>query len=74
MKPAQTIDEANAADEADMRSCVSPEETKRAYRRLNPWRGEYRYFQAENVVCIEHFRTPHTPAQKAGKFGWIDRS
>ena len=53
--------------------CVSPEEAKRAYRLLNPWRGEYRYFQAENVVCIEHFRAPHTQAQRAGKFGWIDR-
>jgi hypothetical protein len=72
MKPAQTID-ADAGDEADMRSCVSPEEAKRAYRRLNPWRGEYRYFQSDNVVCIEHFRVPHTSAQKAGKFGWIDR-
>jgi hypothetical protein len=73
MKPAQTIDATDATDEEDMRMCVSPEEAKRAYRLLNPWRGEYRYFQAENVVCIEHFRAPHTQAQRAGKFGWIDR-
>jgi hypothetical protein len=70
MKPAQAID---ATDEADMRRCVSPEEAKRAYRLLNPWRGEYRYFQSENIVCIEHFREPHTSGQKAGRFGWLPR-
>jgi hypothetical protein len=58
-------------DETDMRSCMSPEEDLRRYRRWNPWHGEYRYFRSENVVCIEHFRTPHTPVQKAGRFGWM---
>jgi hypothetical protein len=70
MKPAQTIDD---ADEVDMRRCMLPEEDLREYRWRNPWHGEYRYFRSDNVVCIEHFRSPHTSAQRAGKFGWIDR-
>jgi hypothetical protein len=24
-------------------------------------------------VCIEHFREPHLPGQKAGRFGWLPR-
>jgi hypothetical protein len=33
--------------------------------------GGYRWFRAENVVAIEHFRKPHRPGQKAGRFGWL---
>jgi hypothetical protein len=33
--------------------------------------GKYRWFRSENVVAIEHFRRPHTPGQKAGRFGWL---
>ena len=33
--------------------------------------GGYRWFRSENVVAIEHFRRPHVPGQKAGRFGWL---
>jgi hypothetical protein len=69
MEPVQTIDD---NDDVDMRRCMLSEEHLRSYRRLNPRHGEYRYFLAVNVVRIEHFRGPHTPAQRAGKFGRID--
>jgi hypothetical protein len=35
-------------------------------------RPGYRWFRAENIVCIEHFRQPHRRGQKAGQFGWVD--
>lgn len=34
-------------------------------------RPGYRWFRSENVVAIEHFRRPHMPGQKAGRFGWL---
>jgi hypothetical protein len=52
--------------------CLLPEERMKPYRQQTPWRGEYRYFLAPNVVCIEHFRGSHKSAQRAGKFGWLD--
>lgn len=35
-------------------------------------RPGYRWFRSENVVAIEHFRKPHTPGQRAGRFGWVN--
>jgi hypothetical protein len=36
------------------------------------WTGRgYRWFRAENVVAIEHFRRPREPGQRAGRFGWV---
>ena len=55
------------------RKLILPEEDR---RRLFPdmtWKGGYRWFRSENVVCIEHFRRPHLPGRKAGRFGWIKR-
>lgn len=34
-------------------------------------RPGYRWFRSENIVAIEHFRKPHAPGQKAGRFGWL---
>jgi hypothetical protein len=34
--------------------------------------GGYRWFRSLNVVAIEHFRGPHRPGQKAGRFGLIN--
>jgi hypothetical protein len=34
-------------------------------------RQGYRWFRSANVVAIEHFRQPHVPAQRAGRFGWL---
>jgi hypothetical protein len=57
-------------DDIFWRKLILPEEDR---RRLfpNTWKGGYRWFRSENVVCIEHFRRSHTPGQKAGRFGWI---
>jgi hypothetical protein len=44
-------------DDEDMtvlRLCMRPEENLREYRRRVPWKGEFRYFRSDNVVCIEH--------------------
>jgi hypothetical protein len=54
------------------RKLILPEEDR---RRLFPdriWKGGYRWFRSENVVCIEHFRRPRILGQKAGRFGWIN--
>jgi hypothetical protein len=62
----------SAEDLARLREYKLPEEFMLDVRRRLPLRGgEYRYFQSENVVCIEHFREPHTSEQKAGRFGWL---
>ena len=47
---------------------LMPEEDR--YPRT-PRPGGFRWFRSENVVCIEHFRRPHAPGQRAGRFGWI---
>ena len=57
-------------DLAVHRRCMRPEENLRQYRQRTPWRGEYRFFRSENVVCVEHFKRPRMPGQKAGRFGW----
>jgi hypothetical protein len=62
----------SAEDLTRLREFKLPEEFMLDLRRRVPLRsGEYRYFQSENVVCIEHFRESHTPGQKAGRFGWL---
>lgn len=58
-------------DDIFWRKLILPEEDR---RRLSPdmtGKGGYRWFRSKNVVCIEHFRRPHTPGQQAGRFGWI---
>lgn len=59
------------ADLLDLHQCMRSEEELRQYRQYMPWRGEYRFFRSENVVCIEHFRHPRKPGEKAGRFGWV---
>jgi hypothetical protein len=59
-------------DDIFWQKLILPEEDR---RRLFPdmtWKVGYRWFQSENVVCIEHFRRPHMPEQKAGRFGWVE--
>jgi hypothetical protein len=64
----------SAEDLTRLREYKLPEEFMLDLRRRVPLRsGEYRYFQSENVVCIEHFREPHVPGQKAGRFGWLPK-
>ena len=59
----------SAEDLARLREYMLPEEFMRDLRRRVPLRdGEYGYFQAENIVCLEHFREPHT-----GSGGWAVR-
>jgi hypothetical protein len=50
------------------REFIAPEEDKSHFA---PWKGGYRWFRSENVACIEHFRCPHLPGQRAGRFGWL---
>jgi hypothetical protein len=52
------------------RRLILPEED-----RTLGWDGRgYRWFRSENVVCLEHFRKPRKPGQKAGRFGWVQAS
>jgi hypothetical protein len=50
------IQEKPLDDEEDLRQCMRSEEDLREYRWRMPWKGEYRFFKSENVVCIEHFQ------------------
>jgi hypothetical protein len=50
------------------RKFIAPQEDRSQPER---WRGGYRWFRSENVVCIEHFRRPRLPGQTAGHFGWL---
>jgi hypothetical protein len=54
-------------DLAVLRRCMRPEEDMRQYRQRTPWKGEYRFFRSENVVCIEHFSGPRSNLQIANK-------
>ena len=58
-------------DLLDLHQCMRSEEELRQYRWHVPLRGEYRFFRSENVVCIEHFRQPRKPGEKAGRFDWV---
>jgi hypothetical protein len=63
------METAHREDDEDMavlRLCMRPEEDLREYRRRVPWKGEFRYFRSDNVVCIEHHRRP-PPAPSKGK-------
>lgn len=68
MKPLVNIlDEDNGAL---WRRLTLPQEDKLRLFPLLEHKG-YRWFRSPNVVCIEHFRQPHMPGQKAGRFGWL---
>jgi hypothetical protein len=54
-------------DEAFWRKLVWPEEDRRSLTSAE-WKGGYRWFRSENVVCLEHYRVTETnsaPQQKA---------
>jgi hypothetical protein len=38
-----------------LRQFVIPEEQRRRFTSM-PWRGEYRWFQSPNVICLEKAR------------------
>lgn len=57
-------------DGAFWRKTRMAEEDRLAYFPRTTCPG-YRWFRSENVVAIEHFRKPHVPGQKAGRFGWL---
>jgi hypothetical protein len=42
-------------DEKFLRELVFPEEERRLFTSA-PWRGEFRWFRASNVVPLEYFR------------------
>ena len=53
-------------DEAFLRRIIFPEEDRHLFT-STPWRGGYRWFRSENIVCIEHYRaaeTKQTPRRK----------
>lgn len=54
-------------DMAVLRICMRPEEDLREYRRRVPWKGEFRYFRSDNVVCIEHRRRQTAPPPKKSR-------
>jgi hypothetical protein len=56
-----------------LHQCMRPEEDLRQYRRHVPWKGEYRFFRSENVICIEHFRQPHVQHTSpwCGSYQWF---
>jgi hypothetical protein len=39
----------------DLREWTFPEEDRALYT-TTPWRGEFRWFRASNVVCLEQWR------------------
>jgi hypothetical protein len=42
-------------EQAWLRQFVIPEEDRPGFTSI-PWRGEYRWFRADNVVCLEKAR------------------
>ena len=62
----------SAEDLARLREYMLPEEFMRDLRRRVPLRdGEYGYFQAENIVCLEHFPpTTHRVRRLGGSVGY----
>jgi hypothetical protein len=63
------METAHREDDEDMavlRLCMRSEEDLREYRRRVPWKGEFRYFRSDNVVCIEHHRRPTAPPPPRG--------
>jgi hypothetical protein len=51
-------------DEEFHRAMMFPEEERHRFT-SKPWDGSYRYFRAENVICLEHYRRPTDPAAKS---------
>jgi hypothetical protein len=49
-------------DEAFLRKLQRPEEELCAIRRLAPWKGEFRWFKSQNIVCLEKYRCRRRPA------------
>ena len=46
----------NDEDMDVLRLCMRPEEDLREYCRRVPWKGEFRYFRSDNVVCVDFRR------------------
>ena len=51
-------------DEAFLHRLIFPEEDRHRFT-ATPWRGGYRWFRSENVVCIEHYRVAHEPMPRS---------
>jgi hypothetical protein len=52
-------------DETFWRRMVLPEEDRSSLTDAE-WKGGYRWFRSENVVCLEHYRRPQLlPQRKA---------
>ena len=45
------------SEEAFFRDLCIPEEERHRYTRM-PWDGSFRWFKADNVICLEHYRRP----------------
>jgi hypothetical protein len=49
-------------EDAFFRKLCIPEEDRHRYT-SSPWDGSFRFFRAENVICLEHYqRSPAAPA------------
>ena len=46
-------------DEAFLHRMIFPEEDRHRFT-ATLWRGGYRWFRSENVVCLEHYRIAET--------------
>lgn len=46
-------------EQAWLREFVIPEEQRHRFTSM-PWRGEYRWFQSPNVICLEKARAART--------------
>jgi hypothetical protein len=53
-------------DEAFLRQWTIPEEDRSKYT-TQPWAGEYRWFRAPNVVCIEQYRRKQEQENRDGQ-------
>lgn len=42
-------------DEVFLRRLIFPEEDRHRFT-ATPWRGGFRWFRSDNVVCLEHYR------------------
>jgi hypothetical protein len=50
------------ADHAWLRQFVIPEEDRHRFTSM-PWRGEYRWFRSENIICLEKARAVRAPSR-----------
>jgi len=67
LKLMETAHREDDEDMAVLRLCMRPEEDLREYRRRVPWKGEFRYFRSDNVVCIEYHRRQTAPPPKESR-------